>query len=84
MTRSVGAERGEQGGERGAVDPGHGAQRKLGHRHQRAGIAGRQSGVGGAVLHRVDRQPIEVVLARRIAWLGFSLASIDVGGVVDR
>ena len=49
------AEAGQQRSEGGAVDPRHGAQRELGDGHQRAGVAGRQGGVGMVVLHRVDR-----------------------------
>ena len=41
----------------GAADSrANGAQRELGHRHQRAGVAGADRGVGLAVLHRVDRE----------------------------
>ena len=49
------AERRQQGGERRPVDARHGAQRQLGHRHQRAGIAAGDRGLGLAVLHRGDR-----------------------------
>ena len=41
-------------GERGAIDPRHGAQRDLAHRHQRAGVAGTHRSASRACLHRVD------------------------------
>jgi hypothetical protein len=75
------------GGERRPVDARHGAQRELGHRHQRAGIAARQAASASPSFTALIAMPIEVVLARRIAWLGFSLGGDDVGAwtmVTDR
>ena len=43
--------------DRGAVDAGQGLQRELRHRHQRAGIAGRDDAFRLAVADRVDCQP---------------------------
>ena len=45
-TRSLSPSVGSKRGERRAIDARHGAQRELGHRHQRAGIAGRDRGAG--------------------------------------
>ena len=49
-------QRREQCGQRRTVEPGHGAQRKLAHRHQRAGIARGNRGAGIALLHCIDRK----------------------------
>ena len=52
--------------------PRHGPQVELGHRHQRAGIAGRDRDVGLALLDRVDGEPhrrLPAPLAQRLARL---------------
>jgi hypothetical protein len=59
-----------QTGNRGAVDFRRRLQANLGHRHQRAGIAGRNGEIGGAGLHRIDRQPharLPAAAAERLA-----------------
>ncbi len=58
--------------DRRALDPGHGPQVELGHRHQRAGIAGGDRDVGLALLHRIDGEPhggFPAALAQRLARL---------------
>ena len=55
-----------------AVDVRHRAQAELRHRHQRAGIAGRNADIGLAVLDRFDRLPhggFPAALTQRLAGL---------------
>ncbi len=49
------AERRQQSRQSGPINAGHGTQRQLGHRHQRAGITGRNRSARLASLHRRDR-----------------------------
>ena len=63
---------GHSAGDRRALDPRHGAQVELRHRHQGAGVAGRDRDIGLALLHRVDREPhrrLPAALAQRLARL---------------
>ena len=55
-TTAIVGQRRQQRGQRRPVEPGHGAQRELAHRHQRAGVAARHRGAGIALLHRIDRK----------------------------
>src|SRR5204863_501016 len=70
-------------GERRAVDSGHGAERELGHGHQRPGIAAGDAGMGLALLHRGDRTAHggRLGAADRLARL--VVAGDDVGAVDD-
>ena len=59
-------------GNRRTLDPGHGPELELGHRHQRAGVAGGDRHVRLALLHRVDGEPhrgFPAPLAQRLARL---------------
>ena len=76
------AERGQQRGERRAVDPGHGPEGQLGHRHHRAGVARGQSAVGLALLHRIDRHAHRG-RARAADRLARLLAGVDRFGRMD-
>ncbi len=49
------AEAGQARGKRRAIDPRHGPERELGHRHQCAGVARRHSSGDVMILHRRDR-----------------------------
>ena len=51
------AQRRPQRRDRRPLDRRHRMQAELRHRHQRAGVAGRNHAVGGAGLHRLDRLP---------------------------
>ena len=51
------AQRRPQGGDRRALDMRHGLEADLRHRHEGAGVAGRDRGIRLAVAHRLDREP---------------------------
>ena len=76
------AERRQQRRERRPVDARKGAQRELGHRHHRPGIAAGHHGMSRALLHRVDGSPHGAGLgaADRLARL---VRSGDHVGAVD-
>ena len=59
-------------GNRRALDPRQHSQIELGHRHQRAGVAGRHRDVGLAFLDRVDGEPhgrLPAAVAQRLTRL---------------
>ena len=53
----VALERRPEPGNRGAFDTRHGAQIELRHRHQRAGVSGRDGGISLTLLDGIDREP---------------------------
>jgi hypothetical protein len=61
----------KQRGERGPVNPGHGAQGQFGHAHQSAGVSRADSSAGMAFLDRIDREAHRACLglAERLADL---------------
>ena len=78
-------------GNRRAVDAGQRAQAKSRHRHQRAGIAGRDRDIGLALLDRFDRQPhrrdlaaAPQRLARLVVHADGDIGMDDAGGGLQR
>ena len=66
------AQRRPERGDRRPLDPGHRLQVEFRHRHQRAGVAGRDRDIGLALLHRVDGEPhrrLPAPVAQRLARL---------------